>query len=112
VTRLGEFSPNGGFLIFAFFLICSRPNKFYDNSITRILGLLFPRLWFCINFDKNVFGYILPNSSGVDVMITIFCDFGQLSPKKLAFFTKVNYLFRVKNAIFFAKKFGKSEKKS
>jgi hypothetical protein len=26
------------------------------------------------------------NSSGVDVMITIFCDFSQLSAKKLAFF--------------------------
>jgi hypothetical protein len=49
--------------------------------------------------------------SGVDVMITIFCDFCQFSAKKLAFFPKTNVmikylhylaLFRVKNAKIFA----------
>jgi hypothetical protein len=54
---------------------------------------------------------------GVDVMITIFCDFQQLSAKKLAFFSKTNVmikflnnlaLFCVKNAIFSSKVFLKS----
>jgi Na+/melibiose symporter-like transporter len=48
---------------------------------------------------------------GVDVMITIFCDFCQFWAKKLAFFSKTNVmikilhnlaLFIVKNANFFA----------
>jgi hypothetical protein len=52
--------------------------------------------------------------SGVDVMITIFCDFSQFLAKKLAFFLNTNVminffqnlaLFRVKNANFFAKFF-------
>jgi hypothetical protein len=30
--------------------------------------------------------------SGVDVMITIFCDFCQFSVKKLAFFSKTNVM--------------------
>jgi hypothetical protein len=30
--------------------------------------------------------------SGVDVMITIFCDFSQFSAKKLAFFSKTNVM--------------------
>jgi hypothetical protein len=53
--------------------------------------------------------------SGVDVMITIFCDFWQFSAKKLALFSKTNVmikilhnfaLFWVKNANFFAEIFG------
>jgi hypothetical protein len=49
--------------------------------------------------------------SGIDVMITIFCDFCLFSEKNLAFFSKTNFmikflhnlaLFRVKNANFFA----------
>jgi hypothetical protein len=52
---------------------------------------------------------------GVDVIITIFCDFWQYSAKKLAFFSKTNVilkilynlgLFRVKNANSFAEIFG------
>jgi hypothetical protein len=55
------------------------------------------------------------NVPGVDVMITIFCDFLQFSAKKLAFFSKTNVmikflhvlaLFRVKNAYFLAEFFG------
>jgi hypothetical protein len=51
------------------------------------------------------------NTCAVDVMITIFGDFCQFSPKKMAFFSKTNVmikifhnlaLFRVKNANFFA----------
>jgi hypothetical protein len=54
---------------------------------------------------------------GVDVMITIFCDFRQFSVKKLAFFSKTNVminffqklaLFRVKNAKLFVKFFGEN----
>jgi hypothetical protein len=57
------------------------------------------------------------NSAGVDVMITIFCDFWQFSANKLAFFSKTNVmikildnlaLFGVKNATFFAKFFGEN----
>jgi hypothetical protein len=56
-------------------------------------------------------------SPGVDVMITIFCDFSQFSAKKLAFFLITNVainffqnlaLFRVKNANFIAKFFGEN----
>jgi hypothetical protein len=52
---------------------------------------------------------------GVDVMITIFCDFCQFSAKKLAFFLKTNVLIKFlqksssslsKNANIFAKFFG------
>jgi hypothetical protein len=32
---------------------------------------------------------------GDDVMITIFCDFGQFSAKKLAFFTKTNVVIKI-----------------
>jgi hypothetical protein len=58
---------------------------------------------------------------GVDVMITIFCDFQQFSAKKLALFTKTNVkikflnnlaLFWVKNANFFADFFGENILKS
>jgi hypothetical protein len=54
---------------------------------------------------------------GVDVMITIFCDFCQFSAKKLAFFSRTNVmikilhnlaLFWVKNANFFAKIFSEN----
>jgi hypothetical protein len=58
---------------------------------------------------------------GVDVMITIFCDFSQFSAKKLAFFSKTNVMiiffqnlasFRVKNANFFANFLAKIFKKN
>jgi hypothetical protein len=32
---------------------------------------------------------------GVDVMITIFCDFRQFSAKKLAFFSKTNVMIKI-----------------
>jgi hypothetical protein len=55
--------------------------------------------------------------TGVDVMITIFCDFWQFSENKMAFFWKTNVmikflhiiaLFWVKNANFFAEIFGEN----
>jgi hypothetical protein len=63
----------------------------------------------------------LGSGPGVDVMITIFCDFSQFSAKKLAFFSNTNVmikilrnlaLFRVKNANFFAEIFGENLKKN
>jgi hypothetical protein len=33
--------------------------------------------------------------AGVDVMITIFCDFRQFSAKKLAFFSKTNVMVKI-----------------
>jgi hypothetical protein len=58
------------------------------------------------------------STPGVDVMITIFCDFCQISAKKLAFFSKTPILwsqflqklalFWVKNANFFAEFFGEN----
>jgi hypothetical protein len=54
---------------------------------------------------------IVGSDPGVDVMITIFCDFSQFSAKKLAFFLNTNAminffqnlaLFCVKKANFFA----------
>jgi hypothetical protein len=32
---------------------------------------------------------------GVDVLITIFCDFRQFSAKKLAFFSKINSMIKI-----------------
>jgi hypothetical protein len=37
----------------------------------------------------------LLNLTGVDVMITIFCDFRQFSAKKLAFFSKTNVMIKI-----------------
>jgi hypothetical protein len=63
---------------------------------------------------RNVYHSVWP---GVDVMITIFCDFLQFSAKKLAVFSKTNVmikilhnlaLFWVKNANFFAEIFGEN----
>jgi hypothetical protein len=85
-----------------------------------------PRLYFSlINFfDKKwacyFFRRFLTLSSGVDVTITIFCDFWQFSAEKLAFFSKTSVmikmlhnlaLFWVKNAIFFAEFFGENIQK-
>jgi hypothetical protein len=36
-----------------------------------------------------------PRKSGVDVMITIFCDFYPFSAKKLAFFSKTNVMITI-----------------
>jgi hypothetical protein len=49
--------------------------------------------------QQNVLVYILgeffSNTSGVDVMITIFCTFCQFSSKKLAFFLKTNVMIKI-----------------
>jgi hypothetical protein len=39
--------------------------------------------------------YVKPVRPGVDVMITIFCDFCQFSAKKLAFFLKTNVMITI-----------------
>jgi hypothetical protein len=36
----------------------------------------------------------LCSQAGVDVMITIFCDFSQFFAKKLAFFTNINVMIK------------------
>jgi hypothetical protein len=36
---------------------------------------------------------------GVDVMITFFCDFTQLSAKKIAFFSKTNVMIQILNIL-------------
>jgi hypothetical protein len=62
----------------------------------------------------QVLALLLP---GVDVMITIFCDFRQFSAKKLAFFSKTNVMIIIfaktssslsKKRQFFAKFFGEN----
>jgi hypothetical protein len=48
---------------------------------------------------KNTLKYLIQWNlflrSGVDVVITIFCDFQQFSAKKLAFFSKTNVMIKV-----------------
>jgi hypothetical protein len=44
--------------------------------------------------DWATFWAIFTNTSGVDVMITIFCNFCQFSAKKLAFFSKTNAMIK------------------
>jgi hypothetical protein len=45
-----------------------------------------------IDRSKKVRGRKLP---GVDVIITIFCDFCQFSAKKMAFFSKTNVVIKI-----------------
>jgi hypothetical protein len=73
-------------------------------------------------FEKNSSAVASASGwQGVDVMITIFCDFRPFSAKKLAFFSKTNVmmkilhnsaLFWVKNANFFADFFGENIEKN
>jgi hypothetical protein len=45
---------------------------------------------------KGIIGQLrVLRASGVDVMITIFCDFLQFSAKKLAFFLKTNVTIKI-----------------
>jgi hypothetical protein len=46
----------------------------------------------------------IPISKGVDVMITIFCDFHRFAAKKLAFFLIFMILFLQNSAVFWVKK--------
>jgi hypothetical protein len=60
------------------------------TEVDNIFWLLYSTVM--LTFIKNKLGYILgdffPNSSGVDVMITIFCDFRPFSTKKIGVFLK------------------------
>jgi hypothetical protein len=84
VTRLGEFSPIG--LFWAAFSKLTKEAKIFGVSVSTA------HKSYVLVLTKNGVGYILSdfftNPSGVDVMITIFCDFSQFSAKKLAFFLK------------------------
>jgi hypothetical protein len=47
--------------------------------------------WWCV----ASYQLFLNPAPGVDVMITIFCDFWQFSAKKLAFFSKTNAMIKI-----------------
>jgi hypothetical protein len=70
-----------------FTVVKSRP-KFWDTSI---ISIKLPKE----NYRPK--GKIRPIRSlpGVDVMITIFCEFRQFSAKKLAFFSKTNVMTKI-----------------
>jgi hypothetical protein len=87
---LGEFSPNAWLFPSGTYLKITDSDSTNYKSSPHLWATLSNRLILCINFDKNGLDYISDdffiNSSGVDVMITIFCIFCQFSAKKLAFF--------------------------
>jgi hypothetical protein len=90
----------------------------YGGQILQRLGqkskaVLYSRITPLITTTKFKKNNILIFVPGVDVMITIFCDFWQFSAKKLAFSSKTNVmikilhnlaLFWVKNTNFFRRK--------
>jgi hypothetical protein len=89
VTRLAEFSPIGPLFSLGSFL--------KNTEVAQVFGLLFPAVKkYVLIFPYNGLGYTMSdffsNLSGVDVMITIFCDFCQFSAKQLAFFSKTNVM--------------------
>jgi hypothetical protein len=69
------------------------PTAFSKTETRAPFGLkaishLGTRQGFLISRDCLISSGCNQGSSGVDVMITIFCDFSQFSAKKLAFFQK------------------------
>jgi hypothetical protein len=106
---------------------CSVRVQCYNHNFLRFLTIFDeknwrfsqkPMLWsqFSAIFDKFR-RKDLVFFSKTNVMITIFCDFWQISTKKLAVFSKTNVmikilhnlaLFRVKHASFFADFFGEN----
>jgi hypothetical protein len=68
---------------------------------------LFHRKNYVLIFDKKLgwatfWATFFTNTSGhpgVDVMITIFCDFRQFSAKKLAFFSKTNVMIKILHSL-------------
>jgi hypothetical protein len=84
---------------------------FSKKSLEKNFSLFLGRFWALF---RAIF---VDKTWGVDVMITIFCDFPQFSTKKIAFFSKPNVMIKilhilallwVKNANFFAEFFGKN----
>jgi hypothetical protein len=59
------------------------PNSWDTFSLVKAKNLLWQK-WYGLHFGR----FFSANSSGTDVMITIFCDFRLFSAKKLAFFLK------------------------
>jgi hypothetical protein len=91
-------------------LKAGHPINFLQAFDSWLLALIRQRR-FVTKFQQKLHFIIdkIETRSGVDVMITIFCDFCQLSAKQLAFFSITNVmikhlhnlaLFSVKNAIF------------
>jgi hypothetical protein len=80
VARLGEFLPFGRLFTLGTFLNLASRKHFLASFLN------------CIHFDKKMVGLYFVcfyrNSSGVDVMITIFCDFCQFSDEKIGVFLK------------------------
>jgi hypothetical protein len=74
--------------------------QFLNNTqIAQILGLLFSTVKAMHYVDKKgvdtFWAIFLTHSSVFDVMITIFCEFGQFSAKKLAFLSKTNGMIKL-----------------
>jgi hypothetical protein len=74
-------------------------NRFLWAIFSDTYKKLSPYFWVHFNHGKRYnhidglrFGRFFTKYSRVDVMITIFCGFRQLSAKKLAFFSKTNVI--------------------
>jgi hypothetical protein len=76
------------YIVWADFFRITQIGMYVDQTLKSCVLIL----------TKNGLGHILgcffKNSSGVDVMITIFCDFRQFLAKKLAFFPQTNVMIK------------------
>jgi hypothetical protein len=95
-NSMSQKSPLGGSSSFACEHIgeCSAYLKFKLNYVSYEIKLD------CSHFMKNMTScYFSANTlklqPGVDVMITVFCDFRQFSAQKLAFFSKTNVMIKI-----------------
>jgi hypothetical protein len=76
---------------------CS-PSHFFDKIHTKLISVKkrsLPKWATAVIFQKNFLQSPKIRKyakSGVDVMITFFCDFCQFSAKKMAFFSKTNVM--------------------
>jgi hypothetical protein len=134
-------NPSAPFAPWRLFFLWSQSHKYCAKTekavglsiVTSVWIVLFIYICRCNSGENKYLWYFLPEwdiiawdmprrisrlrLSGVDVMITIFSEFCQFSPKKLAFFSKTNVmikilhnlaLFWVKNANFIAEFFGEN----
>jgi hypothetical protein len=87
--------------IFALWAIVCFGQFLKNNSNSpQFWATFFQSIDYVVILTKNGLGCTLLGdfftiSSGVDVMITIFCDFRQFSAKKLAFFSKTNVMIKI-----------------
>jgi hypothetical protein len=75
------------------------PKMFLIGCVGIYILVLCTRANISISYPESIL------RSGVDVMITIFCDFWQFSAKKLAFFSKINVMIKILHnlALFYVK---------